>query len=58
MKRYLAAALVFIIAAFFYASIWVSENNTLSECLVLTGFVMMAQLLFTILILALVDELE
>lgn len=38
MKKVLILILVWsIVAAFFYAAIWTSENNTLSECLFLQG---------------------
>lgn len=37
----------FIVAGFFYAAIWTNENNTLSECFLLTGFVAIFQVIFT-----------
>ena len=59
MKKYLAAALVwFIIAASFYASIWTNENNSLSDCFLLTGIVMIVQLMCTVVTFPLVAEIE
>jgi len=48
MKKVLIVTLVwFIVAAFFYAAIWTNENNTLSECFLFTGFVVIVQILLT-----------
>lgn len=48
MKKVLILILVwFIVAGFFYAAIWTSENNTLSECLFFTGCVAIFQAIFT-----------
>ena len=49
MKKVLIVILVwFIVAAFFYAAIWTNENNTLSECFLFTGFVVIVQIILTL----------
>ena len=48
MKKVLIVILVwFIVAAFFYASIWTNDKNTLSECFLFTGFVAIGQIILT-----------
>jgi hypothetical protein len=48
MKKKLSVILIwFIVAAFFYAAIWTNKENTLSECLMLTGFTSIGQILLT-----------
>jgi hypothetical protein len=49
MKKVLIVIFVwFIVAAFFYAAIWTNENNTLSDCFLLTGFVAIGQTILTL----------
>ena len=48
MKKVLIVILVwFVVAAFFYAAIWTNENNTLSDCWLLTGIVAIGQIILT-----------
>ncbi len=39
----------FIVAAFFYASIWTDKDNNLSECLEYTGIAAIGQIVATFL---------
>jgi hypothetical protein len=56
MKKVLIVILVwFIVAAFFYAAIWTNENNTLSDCFLLTGFVAIGQTILTLIFYPLTD---
>lgn len=48
MKKGLIVILIwFIVAAFFYAAIWTSEKNTLSECFLFTGSIAICQITLT-----------
>lgn len=48
MKKVLIVILVwFIVAAFFYASVWTDEKNTLSERFLFTGIVAIGQIILT-----------
>ena len=48
MKKFLIVILIFfVVASFFYAAIWTNENNTLSDCWMLTGIIAFFQVVLT-----------
>jgi protein-S-isoprenylcysteine O-methyltransferase Ste14 len=50
MKRTIGIIVVAIVAILFYASVWTSEDNSLSDCFALSGIILSFQAAATILV--------
>lgn len=57
-RYYVAIGIVTIIASLFYAGIWTSESNTLSQCFIFTGLVAVGHALITMVACAMIDSFE